>query len=66
MLTPSLTGISIQVHGRLVKNGPDVACLLARGFSPPPDNQGLKTQGDALTCFQVYIALFKLVIMSSS
>ncbi|AEO69005.1 uncharacterized protein THITE_2054084 [Thermothielavioides terrestris NRRL 8126] len=42
----------IQVHGRLVKNGPDVVCLLARGFSPPPDNPGLKIQGEALACFQ--------------
>ncbi|KAK4249639.1 hypothetical protein C7999DRAFT_39301 [Corynascus novoguineensis] len=45
----------IQVHGRLVKNGPDVACLLARGFSPPQDNPNLKTQGEALGCFQAWI-----------
>jgi hypothetical protein len=45
--------ISIQVHGRLVKNASDAACLLARGFEPPPDNAELKTQGEALSCFQV-------------
>ncbi|KAL2156546.1 hypothetical protein VTH82DRAFT_1291 [Thermothelomyces myriococcoides] len=45
----------IQVHGRLVKNGPDVVCLLGRGFSPPEDNPNLKTQGDALGCFQAWI-----------
>ncbi|KAK4155198.1 armadillo-type protein [Chaetomidium leptoderma] len=42
-----------QVHNRLVKNGPDVACLLARGFSPPPDSPELRTQGDTLGCFQL-------------
>ncbi|KAH6849712.1 armadillo-type protein [Chaetomium sp. MPI-CAGE-AT-0009] len=45
----------IQVHDRLVKNGPDVTCLLARGFSAPEDNSGLKTQGEALSCFQAWI-----------
>ncbi|KAL1839946.1 hypothetical protein VTJ49DRAFT_990 [Mycothermus thermophilus] len=40
------------LHDRLVKNGPDVVYLLARGFSPPDDNPGVKTQSDALTCFQ--------------
>ncbi|KAL2132662.1 hypothetical protein VTI74DRAFT_3532 [Chaetomium olivicolor] len=45
----------IQVHGRLVKNGPDVACLLARGFSPPQDHPNPKTQGEALSCFQAWI-----------
>ncbi|KAL2270454.1 hypothetical protein VTJ83DRAFT_2638 [Remersonia thermophila] len=43
------------LHERLVKNGPDVVYLLARGFSPPADNPGIKTQGDALTCFQAWI-----------
>ncbi|KAK4123252.1 hypothetical protein N657DRAFT_646000 [Parathielavia appendiculata] len=45
----------VQVHGRLVKNGSDVVCLLARGFSPPPDSPELKIQGEALSCFQVWI-----------
>ncbi|KAH6636082.1 armadillo-type protein, partial [Chaetomium tenue] len=45
----------IQVHDRLVKNGPDVTCLLARGFSLPEDNPDLKTQGEALGCFQAWI-----------
>ncbi|KAJ4304020.1 member of the karyopherin-beta [Collariella sp. IMI 366227] len=45
----------VQVHSRLVKNGPDVACLLARGFSPPSDHPNLKTQGEALACFQAWI-----------
>ncbi|KAL2259043.1 hypothetical protein VTK26DRAFT_7407 [Humicola hyalothermophila] len=45
----------IEVHGRLVKNGPDVSCLLARGFSPPSDNPGLKTEGETLSCFQAWV-----------
>ncbi|KAH6624230.1 armadillo-type protein [Chaetomium sp. MPI-SDFR-AT-0129] len=45
----------VQVHSRLVKNGPDVTCLLARGFSPPQDSTDLKTQGEALNCFQAWI-----------
>ncbi|KAK4238590.1 hypothetical protein C8A03DRAFT_33405 [Achaetomium macrosporum] len=45
----------IQVHGRLVKNASDAACLLARGFEPPADNPELKTQGEALSCFQAWI-----------
>ncbi|KAL2017293.1 hypothetical protein VTK56DRAFT_2316 [Thermocarpiscus australiensis] len=45
----------IQVHGRLAKNGTDVARLLAGGFSPPPDNSGLKTQAEALSCFQAWV-----------
>ncbi|KXX78656.1 Importin-13 [Madurella mycetomatis] len=45
----------IQVHGRLVKNGSDVACLLARGFSPPRDNTDLRTEGETLACFQAWI-----------
>ena len=50
---------SLQVHDRLVKNGPDVTCLLARGFSAPEDNSdpNLKTQGQALSCFQVRTSL---------
>ncbi len=44
---------SIQVHSRLVKNGPDVVSILALGFSPSQDNPPIKTQGEALTCFQV-------------
>ncbi|EAQ91436.1 hypothetical protein CHGG_03371 [Chaetomium globosum CBS 148.51] len=43
----------LQVHDRLVKNGPDVTGLLARGFSLPEDNPDLKTQGEALGCFQL-------------
>ncbi|KAK4106167.1 hypothetical protein N658DRAFT_563094 [Parathielavia hyrcaniae] len=44
-----------QVHSRLVKNGLDVVCLLARGFSPPADSPELKIQGEALNCFQAWI-----------
>ncbi len=44
---------SAQVHARLAQNGPDVACLLARGFSPPQDTPHFKTQGEAISCFQV-------------
>ncbi|KAK3905109.1 armadillo-type protein, partial [Staphylotrichum tortipilum] len=42
-----------QVHARLAQNGPDVAYLLARGFSPPQDTPHFKTQGEAISCFQL-------------
>jgi hypothetical protein len=44
---------SAPLHESLVKNAPDVLCLLARGFSPPDDTPTIKVQGDALACFQV-------------
>ncbi|KAK0673919.1 putative importin [Cercophora samala] len=44
-----------DVHQRLAKNGQDVTCLLARGFAPPVDEVGLKTQEETLACFQAWI-----------
>ncbi|KAK0629841.1 armadillo-type protein [Bombardia bombarda] len=45
----------MQVHESLIRNAPDITCLLARGFSPPQDNLGLKTQDETLSCFQAWI-----------
>ncbi|KAK3692694.1 armadillo-type protein [Podospora appendiculata] len=55
----------VQVHDALIKNAPDVSCLLARGFSPPQDSPGTKTQGDTLSCFQAWILYAQRVPSSS-
>ncbi|KAK4169230.1 importin-13 [Cladorrhinum sp. PSN259] len=44
-----------ELHARLVKNGVDVVCLLARSLAPPSDNSTIKTQGDALSCYLAWI-----------
>ena len=48
-----LTSSSIQVHQRLVQNTVDIALLLAKGLQPPHDSTQIKTEADALSCFQV-------------
>ncbi len=48
-----LTSSSIQVHQRLVQNTADIAILLAKGLQPPQDSTQIRTEADALTCFQV-------------
>lgn len=44
----------MPVHERTVKNGPDVGCLLARGFVAQ-DIPGSPIQSDTLGCFQSWV-----------
>ncbi|KAK3357711.1 armadillo-type protein [Lasiosphaeria hispida] len=44
-----------QVHDRLIRNGPEVACLLARGFAQSTESTTIDVEAEALSCFQSWI-----------
>ncbi|KAK4217330.1 armadillo-type protein [Rhypophila decipiens] len=50
----------MPVHEKTVKNGPDVGCLLARGFAAQ------EIQSDTLSCFQSWILYAQRVPLSTS
>lgn len=56
----------MPVHDQAVKNGPDVACLLARGFSQTQDSTGSSIQSDSLSCYQSWILYAQRISSSNS
>ena len=56
----------MPVHDQAVKNGPDVACLLARGFSQTQDSAGSTIQSDSLSCYQSWILYAQRISSANS